>query len=86
MKTTHQPAFAGEICGFDFGRMQHLKKHILRVHEGIRPYECENCDAKFSEKSSLVKHMEEEKRYKIEKFVENDTLVVQITSRRPLKA
>jgi uncharacterized Zn-finger protein len=45
-----------------------LNNHIAKVHEGIKPFPCEVCGHKFSEKSTLKKHTasihEEKKEYK----------------------
>ena len=35
-----------------------MKKHILQVHEKVRPYECIMCDGKFSGQNQLTVHIE----------------------------
>jgi len=57
--------FACNICSKQFLRLNHLKPHILEVHQknsdlcdlsGIKPYKCVECGACFSESRSLRLH------------------------------
>ncbi|MFH4984800.1 hypothetical protein AB6A40_011509 [Gnathostoma spinigerum] len=43
------------ICGRAFGNSSDLMHHY-RVHNGIRPYSCDNCDSSFTSRSSTKTH------------------------------
>jgi len=45
-----------EVCLKQFGRQQHLKRHIL-THTGERPYPCHMCDKRFRRSEHLKHHM-----------------------------
>ena len=45
------------ICKKVFKRPYLLKKHVESVHEGIRPFKCESCDAKFSYERDKKNHI-----------------------------
>ena len=39
-----------------FSNNSSWEKHIKTVHEGIKPFKCDICFAKFTSKNSLTKH------------------------------
>ena len=39
------------------GTQKTLRRHIKSIHEGIKPYQCSMCDAKYAVKSYLNEHM-----------------------------
>ena len=43
-----------------FKQKQGLERHVPLVHEGIKPFECEICERKFSTKGGLNKHTKKE--------------------------
>ena len=76
-----------DSCDATFARKAHMRRHNESIHQGIRrkPLNCDNCEFVCYKKATMEAHKEQEKRFKIEKFVENGVLVVQISSKRPLK-
>ena len=64
-----------------------MRRHNESIHQGIRrkPLNCDNCEFVCYKKATMEAHKEQEKHFKIEKFIENGVLVVQISSKRPLK-
>ena len=46
-----------DICTKKFKTVTHLKRHIMRVHEGIKKFQCDSCGKKFVEKKDLTKHV-----------------------------
>ena len=42
------------ICDACFFEKVGLDKHIKSVHEGEKPFKCNNCDKKFSEKGNTL--------------------------------
>ena len=34
-----------------------MNKHVASVHEGNRPFKCNICDATFSEKANMKRHI-----------------------------
>ncbi|KAK3869473.1 hypothetical protein Pcinc_025213 [Petrolisthes cinctipes] len=57
-KHTNDRKFTCPICQKSFLRSEHLKGHLL-IHTGVRNFQCpiENCNAKFTAKSSLYVHL-----------------------------
>lgn len=43
-------------CGREFTKTWGLKEHY-RVHSGEKPFECEKCKTRFTQKGSLLKHI-----------------------------
>ena len=41
------------ICGLDVETKTKLENHISTMHEGVKPYQCSVCDAKFSYQRTL---------------------------------
>ena len=46
-----------EHCGYKAPKLSKLTKHIKAVHLKIKDYACEDCDAEFSSKSNLERHV-----------------------------
>ena len=51
-------AFKCNICKYEAGRKEHLKKHMESVHEGIKAFKCTICDFKAGQKSDLKRHIQ----------------------------
>ncbi|XP_001638396.3 PR domain zinc finger protein 14 isoform X2 [Nematostella vectensis] len=49
--------FPCEQCDRSFDKRDRLRIHVLHVHEKHRPHECHVCKKRFSQSSSLNKHM-----------------------------
>lgn len=49
--------FPCSICNRSFDKRDRLRIHVLHVHEKHRPHECTVCGKRFSQSSSLNKHM-----------------------------
>ncbi|KAI8995836.1 hypothetical protein BC832DRAFT_525891, partial [Gaertneriomyces semiglobifer] len=47
--------FQCELCPSAFGRRHDLKRHV-RIHLGIRPYECGTCGRSFTRVDALNRH------------------------------
>ena len=41
------------ICGKNFARTDHLKRHVATVHENRKDFECPRCDQKFGKKDII---------------------------------
>lgn len=55
------------LCGLQLSRQAHVKRHIQAVHEGVKPFSCTGCSAKFAQKCDLDKHkIKHEKKKKLE--------------------
>ena len=44
------------ICEM-FVRVRTLKKHMVSVHEGLKPFQCSICDYNYSRKDHLESHI-----------------------------
>ena len=44
MEKDKKKSFKCEICGSNFTRKANLEKHSSSVHEGKKPFKCDNCD------------------------------------------
>lgn len=51
--TTGSLGFSCVVCGRTFSRKGVLKKHVEAVHDGVRSFSCDHCDACFGLKSDL---------------------------------
>ena len=49
--------FSCKSCGKSFGRNEHLKGHILRIHLQITGLKCSKCPEEFAEKYDLERHV-----------------------------
>ncbi|XP_031555277.1 PR domain zinc finger protein 14-like [Actinia tenebrosa] len=49
--------FPCSLCDRSFDKRDRLRIHVLHVHEKHRPHQCTVCDKRFSQSSSLNKHM-----------------------------
>lgn len=49
--------FPCSVCNRSFDKRDRLRIHVLHVHEKHRPHECTVCGKRFSQSSSLNKHM-----------------------------
>ena len=45
-----------EFCSNGFSRKEHLDTHQRNVHEGIKPFECQECGKCLGWKITLKKH------------------------------
>lgn len=76
-------------CGISFPNKSQLKRHVQRVHEGIRNNLCEHCFERFFEKSDLKRHIKnvhgQDKPWKCERcpceYSRKDSLKVHMYSR-----
>jgi len=48
--------FVCERCDFGFYTNADLQKHIVSVHQKLKPYGCHVCGKRFGEKSNATKH------------------------------
>ena len=44
------------MCDKTFTRRSDLKRHILNIHEGIKPFRCDLCPVSFSQITNLRDH------------------------------
>ena len=44
-------------CGEDFHTKYRLRRHVLGVHEALRPHSCPHCNIKFKDKGSATRHL-----------------------------
>lgn len=59
------------ICTKKFATASDMKRHIQRVHQGLRPqkrFQCDFCPSKAEYKSHLMKHMETHRQYRTKRF------------------
>jgi hypothetical protein len=49
--------FSCKSCGKSFGRNEHLKGHILRIHLQITSLKCFKCSEEFAGKYELKRHL-----------------------------
>ena len=45
--------FTCNVCIKTFGRKDHLNRHIMHVHEGVRSHQCKVCGKSFHEKGGF---------------------------------
>ena len=45
-------------CDQSFGQKEHLKRHILTVHRGEKPFKCTECDKSFGYNHILKTHVQ----------------------------
>ena len=45
------------MCDKEFKSNNHVKRHIMEVHEKKRPHACSLCDLRFGQKSQLKTHI-----------------------------
>merc|ERR1712168_680355 len=55
-KAAQQETYICEFCSKTFHSKWNLKKHLL-VHTGDKPFKGELCDAKYTQKPNLVRHI-----------------------------
>ena len=48
-----------DICDQEFNRPNEVKSHEESVHEGVKKFECNHCNKKYSAKKSLNRHLKE---------------------------
>ena len=56
-KTEQKNSRICDICGSKFTRKESLKKHILTIHEGKKPYECSACNYKSAQRGAVDLHI-----------------------------
>ena len=47
-----------EICGHDFASPASKRRHVLAIHENIRPFECQICGKTFTRNANLRGHQQ----------------------------
>ena len=47
-----------EICGHDFASPASKRRHVLAIHENIRPFECQICGKTFTRNELLRGHQQ----------------------------
>ena len=62
METSNLLDVAGRLytcmeCGRRFTQKGNLKRHVMSVHKGDRPFACNQCDATFGTKRNLSRHI-----------------------------
>ena len=50
--------FTCDICAYSCAEKGNLKKHVISVHEEIKPFTCKICGYDSSQKSVLKRHFE----------------------------
>ena len=45
------------MCDKEFKSNNHVKRHVMEVHEKKRPHACSLCDLRFGQKSQLKTHI-----------------------------
>jgi hypothetical protein len=55
-KSVGRKNFPCGICGKQFGKKNHVARHVAAVHNNIRPFVCETCGFPFQEKRGLIRH------------------------------
>ena len=43
-----------DVCNGSFTTKRYLKLHIMAVHEGKRPFQCNSCEATFTQKMEYI--------------------------------
>lgn len=56
--------FPCKYCDGKFGKMGHLKRHILSLHMKRKPFHCNVCDIQFSRSDNFSKHLKTSKHLK----------------------
>jgi uncharacterized Zn-finger protein len=45
------------MCDYSYSRKDHLKRHVLSVHENKKKFQCDICDYRFSQKGDKIRHL-----------------------------
>ena len=45
------------MCNHCFLESDTLKKHVLTIHEGVKPFKCKICEDRFADKSGMNRHV-----------------------------
>ena len=56
-KSMNQLNLKSKICDSEFSKRGYLKNHMIFVHEGKKPFECQACNYRCSRKAFLKKHI-----------------------------
>ena len=52
-----KPILQCDACGYQANRRDYMRRHQIRVHSDYRPYQCNMCDFKTTEKHDLDRHL-----------------------------
>ena len=54
---TDQKKFKCDRCELSFAVEQSLKRHVMAVHDLIKPFECPECKKAFNDKGNMRQHV-----------------------------